>query len=781
MSLSLTPEIGKLHFMTSQPTSPSPIDAFVDSGPAPSAPEDLMVHPDDSIDWLAEPEAPVEPGAGGRLVLGWTLSLLAAAWIGLSAWSAGRALADQAFSAPALAQWLAIAAGPLALLGLIWLVFGRTRRREAEAFTRSVVAMRQESRALEGLLAVLRQRIDENHAALRTMSGELMSLGDEATHRLGATTAQLGEGARLLASQGDTLDRAAQSARVDIGVLLEDLPRAEATAHSMAQRLRDAGAVASEQASRFEQRVATLTQRTQEADVATGNASEKLLALIDRLQDRGAAVANGLQEVAASSDSTIDRLLERTAAALGEVRSGIDVQAEAVAALVDQSSAGLGQSGFRAAEAMRQSLGDAGGSLDAFSARIVEQDERSRALLADIDQGLQAIDQRFQLFANQGDERATAVGATLALVRAELDAISERSGASDDFLASIGGRAEGLRLSLDAIDATVREQLTGSLTEAEQHADRLRIAAQTVQPAIMASRDAAVEASTRLEQGAALVESQHDRLAALLAAIDTGVGGAERRLGDLADTIAKAEREAARLSSETGPALVASLVQVKEAAAHAAERAREAIAAIIPQSAANLSSSARDALERAVRETVDEQMAEIARTADRAVETARSASERLMQQMLSIGQTAAALEVHMTKSQADQRDRDSESFGRRVSLLIDSMHSASIDVGKILSDDVDDKAWSSYLKGDRAVFTRRAVRLIGGSETRALANHYDEDVEFRDSANRYVHDFEAMLRRVTMDRDGGPMAVTLMSSDMGKLYAALSPIVGTKR
>jgi len=34
-----------------------------------------------------------------------------------------------------------------------------------------------------------------------------------------------------------------------------------------------------------------------------------------------------------------------------------------------------------------------------------------------------------------------------------------------------------------------------------------------------------------------------------------------------------------------------------------------------------------------------------------------------------------------------------------------------------------------------------------------------------------------MLRRVHPERDGGMMAVTLMSSDMGKLYAALMQVV----
>jgi hypothetical protein len=109
------------------------------------------------------------------------------------------------------------------------------------------------------------------------------------------------------------------------------------------------------------------------------------------------------------------------------------------------------------------------------------------------------------------------------------------------------------------------------------------------------------------------------------------------------------------------------------------------------------------------------------------------------------------------------------------------MHSASIDVGKILSDEVDEKAWEAYLKGDRGVFTRRAARLIGSSESRAIRSHYESDREFQQSANRYIHDFEAMLRRVMAERDGGMIAVTLMSSDMGKLYAALSDSLDRRR
>ena len=159
-----------------------------------------------------------------------------------------------------------------------------------------------------------------------------------------------------------------------------------------------------------------------------------------------------------------------------------------------------------------------------------------------------------------------------------------------------------------------------------------------------------------------------------------------------------------------------------------------------------LSSETRAALEAVIRESIEDRLREVETVAARAVESARAASDRLTQQMLTLGQSAAALEQHIEQTGKEQREKDSEAFARRVSLLIDSMHSAAIDVGKILSDEIDDKAWGAYLKGNRGVFTSRAVRLIDGSETRAIRAHYESDPEFQRSVNRYVHDFEAMLR-----------------------------------
>ncbi|WP_309602979.1 hypothetical protein [Sphingomonas sp.] len=763
-----------------QPRSEPPVPAYTDGISQPFG-EGMEASSFDERNWtyVAEDAEPVSPG--GRAVLGWALGLLAAAWLAFSAWSAGQALAARPLTAPELASWVAIAAGPLALLGLVWLMFGRTRRKEAEAFTRSVIAMRHEAQSLEGLLGVLRQRIDENHSSLKTIGNQLMGLGDEAAMRLGSASSELEGSARRITAQGEALDRAAEAARIDMGVLLEDLPRAEAVARSMAQVLQSTGAAALGQAAQFETQVGALSERTRDADQTIVAASQRLAAQLAEVEARTQAALAQINEATLESGSTIDALLQRSADALEEIRSGIDLQSQAVTALVDQSKAGIGQTGIDAADAISSKLQSAHTSLDGLAARVSAQEEASQRLIAGISGGLSALDEKFVALATDGDMRAATISDSLTRVRGELDAIAAQSGSHDGAMEGLAERMSGLRQSLDGLTADIQGQLTSALGDAEGGAQRLLDASEAAQPHIETSRDAAVEAATRLESGALAIEAQHDRLAALLVAVDTGVGGAERRLGDLSSAIAGAQAEAGQLSAETGPALVAALMQVREAANHAADRAREAIAAVIPGTAAQLSDAAQAALEKVISDTLIAQLAEVEQVTGRAVESARGASERLTQQMISIGQSAAALEQHFNDSNEAQRERDSERFARRVSLLIDSMHSASIDAGKILSDEVDDKAWSAYLKGDRGVFTRRAARLMGNAEARAIDAHYESDLEFQQSVNRYVHDFEAMLRRVTADRDGGAMAVTLMGSDMGKLYAALAQVAGGRR
>ncbi|WP_309660786.1 hypothetical protein [Sphingomonas sp.] len=735
----------------------------------------------EQIQW-SEPEPDwAARAAGSRQVLGSALTILAALWMAYSAWSAGRTLAGQPLSSPQIAQWVAIAAGPLALLGLVWIMFGRTRRREAERFTRSVIAMRAETQSLEALLEVLSQRIEDSQASLTGMAERLMRLGDETTGRFDGISRELNSSSERLSRSGEAVDRAAESARNDMAVLIGDLPQAEATTRAIAGQLRGISVDSTARTADLGQQVTALSERTREADELVSAAAQRLVTHLTQIESAGAAAAARVGEAESSFSGALDTLLDRTATTLDEIRGGIDTQSASVTALVEQASAGIGRAGIEAADVLGAKIGQANASLDGLSAQVAEQERVSQRMFAEIDRGLTLIGERFAELSAHGDDRANHFLGSLSRARTELDALAEQAGSQDTSIEALATRTAALRQGIDQLTSEIRDGLSNAIGDAESGAERVLKAAETARPEIGWMRDAAVEASTQIAASGTGIAEQADRFAALLALIDDGVGTSEARLTALTTALAEAQGEASRLTAETGPALVAALLQVREAASHAAERAREAIEGVIPESAGKLSKATREALETAIREGVEDRLRGVEAIAARAVESAREASDRLTQQMLTLGQSSAALEQYFEQGQADQREKDSEAFARRVSLLIDSMNSAAIDVGKILSDEIDDKAWTSYLKGNRGVFTRRAVRLLGGSETKSIKAYYDGDPEFQGSVNRYVHDFEAMLRRVLAERDGGMMAVTLMSSDMGKLYAALAQAIERRR
>jgi len=744
-----------------------------------SAAADFVEPTFDEQQWVEQ--SAEERGTGGRQVLGIALSLLAALWIGYSAWSAGRTLGGQPLSSPQIAQWIAIAAGPLALMGLIWIMFGRTRRKEAERFTRSVVEMRTEARSLEGLLQVLTQRIQDSHSELSMISRHLMQLGDDATGKLGGITRDFDSSTENLRRHSEALDRAAEAARNDIAVLLEDLPRAEQTARDVADHLRHIGGESSARVEEYGRKVREIGERTQTAEQIVAEATDRLTERLAEIQSAGDGAAAKVGAAERAYSGTLDGLLNRASETLEQIRSGIDVQGAAVAALVAQASAGIGKAGADAAESLAANIDNASTSLHGLSARVAEQDRASQQMIAEIERGLALIDERFTELAANGDDRANRFLQSLTRARSELDALAAHAGSQDQAIVSLADRTTTLRDSIARLANEIRDGVGTAIGEAQGSADRLVEAAAAAKPDIDWLREATAETSEKLSATGVEMAQQRERFSGLIANVDQGVEDAQSKLAQLASTLAQVEREATSLSAETGPALIASLVQVKEAASHAAERARETIEAIIPETAGKLSAETAEALGRVIRESIEERLREVDAVAEKALESARDASDRLTGQMITLGQTASALEAHIEQTSKDQRERDSEEFAKRVALLMDSMHSAAIDVSKILSDEIDERAWDSYLKGNRGVFTSRAVRLLEGSETRAIRAHFESDGEFHRSVSRYVADFESMLRRVLAERDGGMIAVTLMSSDMGKLYAALAQAIDKRR
>ena len=150
---------------------------------------------------------------------------------------------------------------------------------------------------------------------------------------------------------------------------------------------------------------------------------------------------------------------------------------------------------------------------------------------------------------------------------------------------------------------------------------------------------------------------------------------------------------------------------------------------------------------------------------------------QLRDQLAKVNELAGNLERRVNQARARAEEQVDNDFARRAALITEALNSNAIDIAKAFSADVSNTAWEGYLRGDRGIFTRRAFALIDAAEARTILQIFERDDEFREQVSRYIHDFEAMLRQVLSTRDGNALGVTLLSSDMGKLYVALAQAI----
>ena len=707
-----------------------------------------------------------------------TLCVLAAVgWLGLLGSIYGPRWIATPPTLEMIAIGIAVACSPLAVIGMIYSVASRSSLNVARRMKDASVAMRSEQARLEAALAHVSTQLAREQSELSEANDKLMTLGEEAVHRMKVASVAMRDEVETLNRYGQSLKFSATSARADLAVLLADLPKAQLETRHMVSALQEAGVTAHERAGALDSQLASLTARGREADEIAGGAAQKLAAHLSRVESVSENAGARLEEAASRMTDAIDSALDRAATAGDTARQNMDAQGAAMVALVEQTQAALSRTGADSAEAIAKRVDDVTDKLEAMAALLASQSETTGLLLNSVRDNLDGIDTRLESLDDKGVQRAERLTSALAALDQHAATLTGSLHTGTTTADTLIARTEMLMTALDASVREIDETLPAALDRLQGKADASRANVAQVGPIVTQFERDASAALDRLIEAEAVIAKQRASLDTLVGDTDSRLNASRDAAAKLVEAVESAEATTRTLAEGAGAQLVEAMVRVRETANTAAERAREAISAVIPEATEKFSASAREALTQAITNEVQAQIADLAQSAERAVETATKASDKLMRQMLTISETSAAVEARIAEARDDVEKSDRDNFARRVALLIESLNSTAIDVTKILSNDVTDSAWASYLRGDRGVFTRRAVRLLDSGEVKEIVRKYDEESEFREQVNRYIHDFEAMLRNVLATRDGSALGVTLLSSDMGKLYVALAQAI----
>jgi hypothetical protein len=622
----------------------------------------------------------------------------------------------------------------------------------------ALASIRSRASAMAGELDETRLLLDANEAeSLTSMRARLSALRDE-----GAATARaLRDGeSRALEGWQSGITRMKEELQSALVALSES--GAEAAEASQAR----VGAI-TEELARLEQRA---------VDHAAGFAAET-----ERRRAEATAAEETFLERMQGSLAAFDEAAARRRAHHGEIEDEAETRLRTRFATLDTVIADRRAQHEKLDQFASERLHDRFATFDDEMTRRRAQLEAQGAAMNSETETLTA---RLAELEHRMAEIAAHGGEAEATISASLQALADRLGASRAALtgtdATIAALTDSSVRLLELIQASVKhsnEELPVALANGEARLSQIELR-------LAALREAASETDAR---GSNLAETigradenlrrTYADLASLQAGIDASNTAHGATLADLRQELDGIAARSANLAEDSRTQLGSALADLSRSTEAALAEFGASGAAAVSALAQQLGSESGAAIEQAMRTSAAETSGKLEEAAASAAAASREAAIQLRDQLAKVNELAGNLETRVAHARQRAEEQVDSDFTRRVALITEALNSNAIDIAKALSTDVSDTAWTAYLRGDRGIFTRRAVNLIENAEAKAIVQIYERDREFHEHVSRYIHDFEAMLRQVLSARDGQALGVTLLSSDMGKLYVALAQAI----
>lgn len=406
---------------------------------------------------------------------------------------------------------------------------------------------------------------------------------------------------------------------------------------------------------------------------------------------------------------------------------------------------------------------------DVLAQRRIQQEERAQQMLAYTSQiagQLDGFGETIRRAAEEGSSAQASLAANLEILTERLVTSRETLASTDRSVIELTERAVRLLELIQASATNAGNDLPAAVTSGE--ARLVEIEART-----RALRDV-VEQAEGHGLGLLTNVSRSDEL---LAAIAEKTDSQAAALVTIQQNLAATRGESLALAEVAQAELASAIAALRAATLDTLGALESDSAAAVRSLADRLAAQSGAAIDAALKAHAADVAQQLEAAAARASGTSRDAAIQLRDQLAKVNELAGNLERRVAQARHRAEEQVDNDFARRVALITEALNSHAIDIARALDVDVTDTAWAAYLKGDRGIFTRRAVRLLEPAESKAVSRLFQDEPGFRDHVSRYIHDFEAMLRQLLSTRDGHALGVTLLSSDMGKLYVALAQAI----
>ncbi|APG62604.1 hypothetical protein LPB140_07195 [Sphingorhabdus lutea] len=677
-------------------------------------------------------------------------------------WSEMKAGMAQGHLPDLLSQYSAALFTPIILLIALWLLIMRNSRAESIIFGDVAAKLRVESEALDKKMSSINQNITASLNLLSEHSKAYISLADDVAAKMQQSGALLSSSFEQTDIHAKSLEQVSNSAKTNLDILQQNLPNITNITKDLTNQIGTTGRNAQAQLSQLKESFASLTTQAktmEDASVALGNKNleimeqwqksskeqgEALFNQVKQSKDIIAQISNNISmmiaDLHAKTRNVMDEMTEENIAANDLLNNNINTLTEKKAHLIEESLKGK--------DVLEQSIAEVEQSFAATVEKVNDLTQSSGVKMGELAFALAALDEKHDIISEKFSNNERQTLSLIAQCEHLLEALNSNSREMD----------ESLPASYDRLKIKIAETKSALNNLNEEQAEGLNNAQKIIRLSETFIADTKAQAHS--------LDQLSDKNLNFIKEYENNIKLIDKEMRNV-------QKNLDHLSTKTDEEITTLLHNIGDKIG----QLKSEITADFGKAIHEISNDNKQVIATAT----ESQLATITQTAQHVfashLELTEQSTQRLESKLLYIQEMTDNLEARLKQNEALFSGVDENDFTRRMALLTEALNSTSIDVAKILSNDVTDTSWAAYLKGDRGVFTRRAVRLLDNSEAKIIASYYEEDGEFHDNVNRYIHDFESMMRLVLSTKDGGAISVTLLSSDIGKLYVALAQAI----
>ncbi len=500
-------------------------------------------------------------------------------------------------------------------------------------------------------------------------------------------------------------------------------------------------------------------ERAEEINALLTSSMDRAASLLDEAGQKVADHGNKAEVQAATSSERVLQHMRQLQVGVEDQMKMLEAAAAGSKETLDSSVEAIAEEARKLAQQATdtsEEITNTGHNMDERMVFLSQTLQEMRAKIAHLESDLTTQQNSFEAASRGASDTIIAASDRFRQETSAIQDASERAGKS------ISDNAEHLKRDMESLNAT-SETASDHLAKS---GNRLRKESEGLQSQLNTSSDALATAAEAFAGERSRIQGETGEVVAELSKATTSIGHQVEDLRNVSteahQTLQKATDQLTETTNETRATIDGT---VNAASAH------------LHKTLVDMAGEAGDQvrhMEEDLRSTLGRLTAEYVQAGEQAGKEGATLAvrigteaDRLTAQASRFLDKTVEIEKRIATSTRDD-------FARTSQLLLESLQSLSIDISKMLQHDIPDSAWQAYLDGDRSIFARRTLKIGTRAARKSIAEKFSTDGEFRENVGRFTRDFEGLMERAMLGDKGSALSVTLVSSDMGKLYILLA-------